>query len=151
SNQIHSIFIDREGVVWMATDRGVCRYDPAGLRVEAVSSDPESNVARALFQSSDSTLWCGTNRGLFARVSAHDDSSWKEVEEFKGRIVHSIGEEASGRLLIGTASGLFARLGAQASLPASDHAVRMPALPGARQFVRSESAGSASVTPARIR
>lgn len=151
SNQIHSIFIDREGVVWFATDRGVCRYDPAGLRVEAVSNEPEGNVARVLFESSDSTLWCGTNRGLFAR----DESGWREIDEFKGRIIHSIGEEPSGRLLIGTASGLFASLGAQASLPASQpasrRAGRMPAPPGSRAFVRVQSTTGASATPDNIR
>jgi signal transduction histidine kinase/streptogramin lyase len=105
SNQIHSVLIDREGVAWFATDRGVCRYDPGGLRVEAVSGEPESNVARVLFQSTDSRLWCGTNRGLFARI----DANWQEVTELKGRIIHSIGEDPSGRLLIGTASGLFVR------------------------------------------
>lgn len=145
SNQIHSVFIDREGVVWFATDRGVCRYDPAGLRVEAVSSDPESNVARVFFESSDSTLWCGTNRGLFRR----DESGWREIDEFKGRIIHSIGEEPSGRLLIGTASGLFARLGAQASLSASRHSIKMP--PDSQAFVRVESAAGASATPDNIR
>lgn len=105
SNQIYSVFIDREGVGWFATDRGVCRYDPGGLRVEAISPEPESNFARTLFQSSDSTLWCGTNRGLFVRV----DSNWQEVPELKGKIVHSIGQDPQGRLLVGTASGLFIR------------------------------------------
>src|SRR6185369_5807849 len=129
SNQIHSVFIDREGVAWFATDRGVSRYDPGGLRVEAVSTEPESNVARVLFRSSDSTLWCGTNRGLFTRDSAHlFDAGWQEVTAFKGRIIHSIGEDQSGRLLIGTASGLFSAEGAAVS---------------SRQFVRIEGASGA--------
>lgn len=104
SNHIYSIFIDREGVVWFGTDRGVCRYDPHALRVEAISDDAESNFSRALFQSPDGTLWCGTNRGLFARSK---DSSWQEVRELKGRVVHSIAEDVQGRLLVGTAAGLF--------------------------------------------
>jgi signal transduction histidine kinase/ligand-binding sensor domain-containing protein len=151
SNQVHSIFIDREGVVWFATDRGVSRFDPAGVRAEAISSEPESNVSRVLFQSSDSTLWCGTNRGLFARRFANNDSGWQEVPEFKGRIIHSIGEEPSGRLLIGTASGLYAHLGALASLPASRHAGRMPALPAGHEFTRFESSPSQQTTPDNIR
>lgn len=103
SNHIYSIFIDHEGVAWFGTDRGVCRYDPRALRVEAISADTESNFVRALFRSSDGTLWCGTNRGLFARK----DSSWQEVPELKGKVVHSIAGDSSGRLLVGTASGLF--------------------------------------------
>lgn len=138
SNQIHSVFIDREGVAWFATDRGVCRYDPGGLRVEAVSGEPESNVARVLFRSSDSTLWCGTNRGLFARVSAHlsaqNDGGWQEVTGFKGRIIHSIGEDLAGRLLIGTASGLFA---AEIGSKSQRQFVRIDGAPGASDNIRS--------------
>lgn len=138
SNQIHSVFIDREGVAWFATDRGVSRYDPGGLRVEAVSSEPESNVARVLFRSSDSTLWCGTNRGLFTRASAQpfaqSDARWQEVTGFKGRIIHSIGEDQSGRLLIGTASGLFSAEGAAVS---SRQFVRIEGLSGAPDNIRS--------------
>ncbi len=105
SNHIYSIFIDREGVVWFGTDRGVCRYDPHSIRVEAISSDAESNFSRALFHSSDGTLWCGTNRGLFYRAG---NSSWQEVPQLKGRVIHSIDEDSQGRLLVGTAAGLFA-------------------------------------------
>jgi signal transduction histidine kinase len=147
SNQIHSIFIDREGVAWFATDRGVCRYDPAGLRVEAVSTEPESNVARVMFESSDSTLWCGTNRGLFIR----DGSGWRGIDEFKGRIIHSIGEERSGRLLIGTASGLFARPRAQASLHALPHSGSTRVLSGGNGFTRIESSSNQQPSPDNIR
>jgi len=145
SNQIHSVFIDREGVVWFATDRGVCRYDPGGLRVEAISGEPESNVARVLFQSSDSTLWCGTNRGLFARLFAQNDGGWQEVDELKGRIIHSIGEDPSGRLLIGTASGLFAR-----EIRSSSRDRTKPS-PQPRNFVHLDAAAGSSVTPDNIR
>ncbi|HET8676245.1 MAG TPA: two-component regulator propeller domain-containing protein [Blastocatellia bacterium] len=105
SNHIYAVFIDAEGVVWFGTDRGVCRYDPQSPHIEKVSDDPESNFARALFQSSDKALWCGTNRGLFVRDAAA--GAWVAVEELKGKTVHSIAEDTSGRLLVGTSAGLF--------------------------------------------
>jgi signal transduction histidine kinase/ligand-binding sensor domain-containing protein len=105
SNRIYAVFVDREGVAWFGTDRGVCRYDPHGLRAERVSDDAESNFARALFQSSDGALWCGTNRGLFVR----DNAGWQQIENLRGKTVHSIAEDPQGRLLIGTAAGLFAQ------------------------------------------
>src|SRR5260370_18095390 len=103
SNHIYSIFIDREGVAWFGTDRGVCRYDPHALRVETISADAESNFARTLFQSSEGTLWGGTNRGLFRRDK---DSLWLEVPELKGKVIHSIAEDPQKQLLVGTAPGL---------------------------------------------
>jgi signal transduction histidine kinase len=105
SNHIYSIFIDREGVAWFGTDRGVCRYDPNALRVETISPHAESNFARTLFQASDGTLWCGTNRGLFARDK---NGHWREASELRGKVIHSIASDSQGRLIVGTAAGLFA-------------------------------------------
>ncbi|HKA22672.1 MAG TPA: two-component regulator propeller domain-containing protein [Blastocatellia bacterium] len=104
SNRIYSIFIDREGVAWFGTDRGVCRYDPNAVRVETISPNAESNFARTLFQASDGTLWCGTNRGLFAR---DQNGHWRETEELRGKVIHSIASDPQGRLVIGTAAGLY--------------------------------------------
>lgn len=105
SNHIYSVFVDREGVVWFGTDRGVSRCDPQGLRVEMISDNAESNFARSLFRSTDGTLWCGTNRGLFARDN--EATSWREISQLAGKTVHAIYEDSRGRILIGTASGLF--------------------------------------------
>src|SRR5262245_44369463 len=105
SDRIYSIFVDRENVVWFGTDHGACRYDPGGLSSETVSQDPESNVARVLYKAPDGSLWCGTNRGLFVRG---DDASWRVIDALKTKAVHSIFQDNSGRLIVGTASGLFA-------------------------------------------
>ncbi|MBI3652159.1 MAG: hypothetical protein HY231_14155 [Acidobacteria bacterium] len=106
SNNLFAIFIDREGVVWFGTDRGVCRYDPQSVRVETIAANPESNFARVLAQTSDGLIWCGSNRGLFVRSAS--GKFWSEVEEFKGKTIYALSEDAHQRLLIGTAAGLFA-------------------------------------------
>jgi signal transduction histidine kinase/ligand-binding sensor domain-containing protein len=105
SNHINAVFVDREGVVWFGTDRGVCRYDPHSLRIEAVAAHPDSNFARVLFQSRDGWLWCGTNRGLFVRTKA--GGGWHEIRELAGKTVHAIAEDAPQHLLVGTAGGLY--------------------------------------------
>jgi ligand-binding sensor domain-containing protein len=105
SNQVYAVFVDREGVVWFGTNRGVCRYDPQSLRIEAVSPHPDSNFARVLFQSRDGWLWCGTNRGLFVRT--REGNGWHEIKELSGKTVHAIAEDAPEHLLVGTASGLY--------------------------------------------
>ncbi len=117
SNHINTIFVDREGVVWFGTDKGVCRYDPRALRSENISSDPESNFARALFQTASGQLLCGTNRGLF--VYDKNSSAWQFVRALGRSAVYAIDEDSSsGRILVGSASGLYSGAAASRQLNA---------------------------------
>lgn len=107
SDRIFAIFVDQEGVVWFGTDRGVCRYDPQSPRVERLAAEPESNFVRALYRAQDGRVWCGTRRGLFA----YDEAlrGWSPVSDLAGKTIYAIGEDAAGRLLVGSANGLYAR------------------------------------------
>lgn len=105
SDYVYSIFVDREDVVWFGTDRGVCRYDPYALRVETISDNPESNFVRTLLQTKDGRLLTGTNRGMFVRDAA--TASWKSISELAQKTVYAIAADDSGRLLVGSASGLY--------------------------------------------
>lgn len=108
SDRVHTIFIDREGVVWLGTARGVCRYDPHGVSVESLAADSDSNFVRSLYRTSRGRLLVGTNRGLFVRDEAA--ASWRAVEEVRGKTVYAMAEDQKGRLLVGTAGGLFVGL-----------------------------------------
>lgn len=108
SDRVYSVFIDREGVAWFGTDRGVCRYDPRGLRVEAVSEERESNFVRALYRSQAGALYAGTNRGLFVRDAP--GAAWRFVEALGRRPVYAVAEDRRGRILVGTVAGLYASL-----------------------------------------
>ncbi|MEW6733324.1 MAG: two-component regulator propeller domain-containing protein [Acidobacteriota bacterium] len=105
SNSVYAVFVDREGVVWFGTDRGVCRYDPNSPHAERIVDHRESNFVRALFQSHDGRLWCGTNRGLFTKESL--SAAWQPVDILGNKIIHSIAEDQNGHLLVGSANGLY--------------------------------------------
>ncbi|MDX6709950.1 MAG: hypothetical protein QOH96_966, partial [Blastocatellia bacterium] len=105
SDHIYSIFIDREDVVWFGTDRGVCRYDPHAPRTENISNDPESNFIRALYESKTGLTLAGTNRGLFTFDA--NTKTWQRVEQLARNTIYTISEDQNGRVLIGTAGGLF--------------------------------------------
>jgi signal transduction histidine kinase len=138
SNHIYAVFVDREGVVWFGTDRGVCRYDPHGLRVENVSEDTESNFARCLFRANNGVLWCGTNGGLFVRT----DDGWQPSQSIGNRAVHAINEDATGRLLVGTASGLFIQSAANQRETSDERgASSSPSAPHQPDLVRFDEAG----------
>jgi signal transduction histidine kinase/ligand-binding sensor domain-containing protein len=128
SNYVYSVFVDREGVVWFGTDRGVCRYDPHSPHAERISYQPDSNFARAMFRSTDGRLWCGTNRGLFVREP--NTAKWLAVEELNNKAVYSIVEDSSGvevpsgYLLIGASDGLYGG------------SMDLPQIPGVSRFTQ---------------
>ncbi|HKG97762.1 MAG TPA: two-component regulator propeller domain-containing protein, partial [Pyrinomonadaceae bacterium] len=104
SDHVYAIYVDREGVIWFGTDRGVCRYDPHAPRVESVGDNSETNFIRSLYQTIDGRTLAGTNRGLFL----YDDktSSWKPMAALGRNIIYAITEDKQ-RLLIASATGLY--------------------------------------------
>ncbi|HEX8160391.1 MAG TPA: two-component regulator propeller domain-containing protein [Pyrinomonadaceae bacterium] len=106
SNRVFNVLIDREGVVWFGTDRGVCRYDPQSPRTETFGPDAASSFVRALYRTRRGELLAGTSRGLF--VFDEGRGAWSPVAELAPRYVYAIAEDARGRLLVGTSAGLFA-------------------------------------------
>ncbi|HEY0170773.1 MAG TPA: two-component regulator propeller domain-containing protein [Pyrinomonadaceae bacterium] len=109
SDRVNAVYVDREGVVWFGTPRGVCRYDPRGVRVEQLSAgESESNFVRSVYRTSRGRLLVGTNRGLFAREES--SAAWREVPEVSGKTVYAVAEDRRGLLLVGTGAGLFVGL-----------------------------------------
>ena len=103
----HSIFTDREGVVWIGTNRGVSRYDPVGPLQSQVSDSPNGNFIRTLWQSGDGrAMFAGSNRGLFY----FDGKGWQLVNGFDGAVVYAINQVA-GDELVGTSAGSFSLTG----------------------------------------
>lgn len=105
SNHVNAIFVDREGVIWFGTDRGVCRFDPHAPRVEPVGDNSDTSFIRALYQASNGRTIAGTNRGLF--VYDEETSTWNAVPALGANVVYAITEDKSQRLLVATASGLY--------------------------------------------
>ena len=106
SDHVFAVFVDREEIVWFGTDKGVCRFDPHAMRTESVSADPGANYVRALWRTSRGHLLAGTNVGLY--VNDASTKMWRAIPELARRIVYAISEDKNGRVLVATASGLFA-------------------------------------------
>jgi signal transduction histidine kinase/ligand-binding sensor domain-containing protein len=121
SDHISGIFVDAEEVVWFATDKGVCRYDPNAMRAEPVSEDSNANYVRALLRSSHGRLFAGTNSGLYVNDS---ERKWSAITEIGHRIVYALAEDKNGRVLVATATGLFGSSGGDTNFtrisPSSD-------------------------------
>jgi len=103
SNKVYAIFIDREGVVWAGTNRGVSRFDSSSPFQRVISDSPNSNFIRTLYRTSTGGVYVGTNRGLFVA----DGSFWREVSGFEKKTIYAVGEGTSGGLVVGTSDGLM--------------------------------------------
>ncbi|MFN0086791.1 MAG: two-component regulator propeller domain-containing protein [Blastocatellia bacterium] len=112
SDDILTIYRDREGVVWFGTDRGVCRYDRTSFRTSQVSENPQSNFVRGLLRTRAGETWCGTNRGLFKLAGGAlpgGGDAWSEIPELRGSAVYALTEDGAGTVWAAASSGLFAR------------------------------------------
>ncbi|HYP01565.1 MAG TPA: two-component regulator propeller domain-containing protein, partial [Pyrinomonadaceae bacterium] len=138
SDHIYAIHVDREGVVWFGTDRGVCRFDPRSPRNERLASDAQSNFVRALYRTKKGELLVGTNRGLFVRDAK--TSAWRAVAELERQSVYAIAEDAAGRLVVGTAGGLHVNV----SLKVRPQVVEQASEPPEGTLETSRVQGSAS-------
>ncbi len=103
SDTIFTLFTDREGVVWIGTNRGVSRFDRLGPFQQNVSDIANSNFIRALFSARKDWSLAGSNRGLFLS----EGGDWKPVPGFDGKIIYAIAEHNNTELMIGAATGLF--------------------------------------------
>jgi signal transduction histidine kinase/ligand-binding sensor domain-containing protein len=104
SNEVLSIFVDRENVIWFGTTKGISRFDPNSPLSEQFAIGTNSNFIRTIFQAKDGKIYAGTQQGLFVSESV---GNWKNVEGFEKRRIYSIAENEKGNLLLGTSRGLF--------------------------------------------
>jgi signal transduction histidine kinase len=156
SDHIFGVFVDSEEVVWFATDKGVCRYDPHAMRAETISEDPGTNYVRALWRTSRGRLLAGTNSGLFTFDA--DTRHWRAIPELGRRIIFAINEDRNGRVLVAAAGGLFAspaanemnftRVGGEDRSPQSD-SVRAITAAGGSTYVASFGYGVEKLDGAR--
>lgn len=107
SDTIYALFTDREGVIWIGTNRGVSRFDREGSFQETVSDIPNSNFIRTLYQVSgeEGSLYAGSNRGLFTLDPRKE--VWNEVPAFKNKVIYAIRKRYGSSIVIGTPDGLF--------------------------------------------
>lgn len=106
SNHVFAVFVDRDGVVWIGTERGICRYDPGAPAVQQLGATPSGNFIHALLVAKDGRLWAGTQRGLFVQDVGR--RTWRAALNFGARTtVYALAETADGRLLAGTPGGLY--------------------------------------------
>jgi DNA-binding NtrC family response regulator len=106
-NIVHSIWEDREGVLWFGTwGGGVSRYD--GTRFTALTTEDglADNRVSSIVEDREGMLWFGTYGGGVSRYDGETFATFTTEDGLAGNVVESIFEDREGHLWFGTDEGM---------------------------------------------
>ncbi len=105
----------RNGVIWIGSEDGIFRFDPAVGEVAPLATARSSdawlaNIVQAVYEDRSGTLWIGTHTGLYQydphakpfTLLRHDPT---DPNSLSSDLVSSIAEDPSGSLWVGTFGG----------------------------------------------
>lgn len=109
SNWVGALLQDRQGMIWIGTDRGLCRYD--GFEFTRPTGSVPTSSVHALYEAEDK-IWVGLDNGLYCYDSRTDSLSPAPLKLADGRpitaLVVSIAEDKHAGLWISTmGQGIF--------------------------------------------
>lgn len=106
---INTLYIDKNGMLWIGTNNGPMCYNPESESLYAYDVSDDIQIARvnAISQSSDGTMWLGTDDGLLS-FSRNDKKAvlFTEKDGLSNNSIHALVEDGEGHLWISTANGL---------------------------------------------
>ncbi len=100
---IFAIAADPEGGAWVATQRGLHRFDAQGGRIPIPPIDSE---VKALLVDRHGVLWIGTSSMGLARWENGEYGFFRQADGLGGDAVTALCEDAEGSLWVGTREGL---------------------------------------------
>src|SRR5215469_995948 len=132
SQVVNDLLETREGQYWVATEAGLCRFNPHGtpgrlatnpaqesaaanamFTVYFPGENARSKVITSLFQDRAGSIWCGTEGGLYRLEQQSGEVAFRFIElgmpsEYESYShVTSMVEDKRGALWIGSESGIY--------------------------------------------
>ncbi len=109
-NRINTIFMDKQGLVWIGTDQGVCVNNPQKQHFWQQflpGTGKEPLTIYDFFENKDGDVWIGTSQGIF--IQKKDGSIAQRKLSYKGLPLHitSFYVHDDGTFYLGTNYSLF--------------------------------------------
>lgn len=108
----HTVFIDREGLVWIGHDDGLSKWIPSAFTGYRTSHGLIDNFVRSIGEDHEGRLWLGTRSGV--QIVAREEGSWNfdsartltVADGLLDNRVYSVAFPGPGEALIATDNGV---------------------------------------------
>ncbi len=109
--EINFVTHDREGLIWLGTDRGLLRYDGVEARTYAPPEDPRPQHTTAFYMDDSGERWVGYADGSIWLVRSDGRlEAWQPEEGLPKQRITGILQDSSQRLWLATyGEGLYVR------------------------------------------
>jgi ligand-binding sensor domain-containing protein/signal transduction histidine kinase len=102
SERVDRLFRDRQGVLWVATERGVFRLQGNRLQSFVPGSSLAASRILSLYEDREGDLWIGTESGGLNLLRDQKFTTYTTSDGLSGNLVRCVFESAQGELWIGT-------------------------------------------------
>lgn len=115
SNQVVDIIQTTDGYLWLATVRGLARFDGLHSTIFNRANTPVfvTNQISKLCRSRDSAFWIGTERGGLIHCRLGQPPAFQRFDELLGHHIQCLFEDHEGTLWIGTEAETWTVVDAQ--------------------------------------
>jgi ligand-binding sensor domain-containing protein/signal transduction histidine kinase len=100
--RVDHLFRDRQGVLWIATERGVFRLQDDRLQSFVPGSALAVNRILSLYEDREGDLWVGTDSGGLNLLRDQKFTTFTTSDGLSGNLVRCVFESPQGELWIGT-------------------------------------------------
>jgi signal transduction histidine kinase/ligand-binding sensor domain-containing protein len=108
TNEVRSLFEDRDGTIWIGTRLGLSRLSESTIQTAPAPS--QDAFVEAVITTRDGSVWTGTADGLH-RSDGHQQRTYGVEHGLPGRVISALHEDTSGTLWVATTQGIAYRSG----------------------------------------
>ncbi len=113
SNNVLSLYADRQGNLWAGTDKGLDRVRDGRVSAYGARQGLSNQTVLSIGQTGDDSIWIGTDGGGLNRLEDARFTSYQSKDGLSNDVVQAIFTDMEGSLWIGTDGGGLDRLKAR--------------------------------------